>query len=125
LSHSHTGNNGHGHGPDDHPTQPRVARGDVVAAVYAALQRGEPVAGPGHPTHTSVRAFKYKGHACEVKTTYTLTVDGRDVHPHISVADDGHVSCHALPAYRFLSAVDLLKQLIDAFPKDFKKARKR
>ena len=122
MSHAHTDPNG-GHGPGGHPAPPPPAGDDLIATVYAALQRGEAVAGPDHPTNTSVRAFTYKGHKCEVRTTYELTIDGREVNPHISVSEDGHVACHALPAYRFLSAVDLVRQLIDAFPRDFKKRR--
>ena len=100
--------------------------GDRIAEIYQALQQGEAVEGPGHGAHLqmSVRAFTYEGHKVEIETMYTLRVDGREVMPHMSVAEDGRVACHALPAYSFVSAVDLVKQLIDTFPDDFRKRRR-
>jgi hypothetical protein len=35
------------------------------------------------------------------------------------VDNTGKVSSHALPAYSFVSAVDLVKKMIDEFPDDF------
>src|SRR5215216_2510951 len=38
---------------------------------------------------------------------------------HLGVANDGQVHYHAIPNLRFVSTVDLVKQLIEAFPEDF------
>jgi hypothetical protein len=39
------------------------------------------------------------------------------------VDNSGKVSAHALPNYSFVSAVDLLKKVIDEFPDDFAKKK--
>jgi hypothetical protein len=39
------------------------------------------------------------------------------------VDNKGKVSAHALPNYSFVSAVDLVKKMIDEFPDDFTKKK--
>src|SRR5262249_46356058 len=72
-----------------------------------------------HGPAVSVRQADYKGHHIVITTSYTITVDGAPVMGHIVVTDEGQVQCHALPNYTFLSAVDMVKSLIDQFPEDF------
>lgn len=78
----------------------------------------------GHDHHSeameSVREATYRGHHIVVRTSYRIEVDGVPVEGHLSVTDDGQVHYHAVPNLSFLSAVDLVKQLIDTFPDDFR-----
>ena len=68
----------------------------------------------------SVREATYRGHHIVVRTTYRLEVDGVPVEGHMGVTNDGQVHYHAVPNLSFASAIDLMKQLIDTFPDDFK-----
>ncbi len=70
------------------------------------------------PTET-VRETDYKGHHIVIGTTYRVEVDGQPVSGHFIVTDNGEVQCHAMPNYTFISAVDLVKSMIDIFPEDF------
>ena len=72
----------------------------------------------GHQT-TSVREFTYGGHVGRIITTYRIEVDGQEVHPHLSVDEDGRVFTHALPFVTYASAVDLMKDVIRAYSDDF------
>jgi hypothetical protein len=78
---------------------------------------------PGHSGHgdgvETVREDDYKGHHIVVRTTYRVEVDGRRVTGHISVGNDGRVHSHAIPNVSFESALDVVRQLIDAFPDEF------
>lgn len=67
----------------------------------------------------SVRTAEHKGHSIMVRTRYEIEVDRKPVVSPVIVDNFGRVSCHALPNYSFLSAIDLVKQLIDTFPEDF------
>ena len=75
----------------------------------------------GHGEHgmESVRTAEHKGHSIVVRTRYEIEVDRKPVASPIIVDNFGRVACHALPNYSFLSAIDLVKQLIDTFPEDF------
>jgi hypothetical protein len=73
----------------------------------------------------SVRQAAYKGHRIEIRTTYRVEVDNRVLDLPLGVDNDGHVHCHSLPNYQFTSAIDMVKQLIDSFPADFSRGRKR
>ena len=44
---------------------------------------------------------------------------------HVMVGDDGHVHTHSLPNYSWRSTLDLVRQMIDAFPEDFPKPKKK
>jgi hypothetical protein len=67
----------------------------------------------------SVRTAEHNGHSIVVRTRYEFEVDGKSVVSPVMVDNFGRVACHALPNYSFLSAIDLVKQLIDTFPEDF------
>jgi hypothetical protein len=88
------------------------------------LNTGQPVVAghAGHEGHfVSVREAEYKGHKITVRTHYEIRVDGKPISGHIYVDNSGRVSSHAMPAYSFVSTVDLVKKLIDAFPANFAK----
>ena len=73
-----------------------------------------------HQSSESVREADYRGHHIVVRTHYEIEVDGRVVMGHMGVANDGQVHYHPVPNLSFASAVDLVKQLIDIFPDDFR-----
>jgi hypothetical protein len=73
----------------------------------------------GEQAMESVRRAEHKGHSIVVRTRYQIEVDRKSVASPIMVDDHGRVACHALPNYSFLSALDLVRQLIDTFPEDF------
>jgi hypothetical protein len=73
----------------------------------------------------SVRTADHKGHHIVIRTTYVIEVDGRSLDLPLGVDNDGHVHCHSLPNYQFSSAIGMMKQIIDTFPKDFPKPGKR
>lgn len=77
--------------------------------------------GPGQGTEPmeSVREATYRGHQITIRTSYRIEVDGVPLEGHMAVTNDGRVHYHAMPNVSFGSAVDLVKQLIDAFPDDF------
>ena len=109
--------------PDDlhNPTPESVAA--YVKRNAARVKKT--LAGMGHQgPAVSVRETDHKGHHIVVRTTYEISVDGKPLMGHIVVTDEGQVQCHALPNYTFLSALDLVKSLIDLFPEDFKRSRK-
>jgi hypothetical protein len=72
----------------------------------------------GHEA-TSVREFTHNGHVVKIITTYRVEVDGKPVHGHFSVDEDGRVYTHATPFVTYGSAVDLMKAMIDAYPDAF------
>ena len=72
-----------------------------------------------HGAAGSVREAAYKGHAINVLTTSTVTVDGEPLDVAITVDNDGSVHYHGLPTRAFSSVIALVKQAIDLFPSDF------
>lgn len=79
-----------------------------------------------HPLHVhppgpieTVRTARHRGHDITVRTTYLIEIDGRPIGGHLFVTNSGDVQIHALPNYSFPSAVDMARQLIDAFPEGF------
>ncbi len=74
--------------------------------------------GHGTPMETT-REATYRGHHIVIRTTYQIEVDGVPIQGHMGVSDDGQVHYHAVPNIGFASAVDMVKQLVDAFPDDF------
>jgi hypothetical protein len=87
----------------------------------ANAQRAFP-ADPGHtgphaePTPTSVREVIYKGRTIRIETSYSITVDGEPVTGHVMVNNEGKVHYHAIPNQEFVSAVDMVKRVIDLMP---------
>ena len=67
----------------------------------------------------TTRSSTYKGHKIEIRTTYRIEVDGKQIGGHVIVSDDGQVHYHPLPNYSLGSAVKLVEQIIDSFPDDF------
>lgn len=66
---------------------------------------------------SSVRRAHHSGHDIEITTTYEIKIDGRKVNVHARVEEDGSLRCHSLPYTSHVSAVDLVKALIDSYPK--------
>lgn len=73
----------------------------------------------GHMASETVRQAEYKGHHIEVRTIYEIHVDDKPITGHLAVTNDGRVHYHPVPNASFVSAIDLVKRLIDAFPDDF------
>lgn len=71
--------------------------------------------GGGHMSH-SVREAEYKGHTIRIETTYHITVDGEPIMGHVMVGNNGRVHYHSVPNQEFVSAVDMVKRLIDLMP---------
>jgi hypothetical protein len=86
---------------------------------------GDYLAGLPRPEQTHdgaprrVREDDFNGHRIVITTTYEITVDHKPLNVHIGLANDGSAHCHGLPAYQFLSVVDLVRTLIEYFPEDF------
>lgn len=74
--------------------------------------------GGGHEA-TSVRQLNHKGHDVKIITTYRIEVDGKPAGMHLAVDQDGQVYTHATPFVTYASAVDLMKQVMDAYPDAF------
>jgi hypothetical protein len=101
----------------------------LLAYSYKQLKAGKPVAAMGHEGHDkgpfqSVREVEHKGHKIAIYTQYEIRVDGKPFTSHVYVDNTGKVSTHALPAYSFVSAVELVKKIIDEFPEDFATRKK-
>ncbi|MEM7094497.1 MAG: hypothetical protein AAF567_15955 [Actinomycetota bacterium] len=95
---------------------PETARDQIVgwAGLVGDHAHGEHGAG-----HESVRRNEHNGHQIEIRTTYRVLVDGRELAGHFGVGQDGTTHYHGLPNYQRSSAVDLVKDIIDQFPEDF------
>jgi len=76
-------------------------------------------AGHGPAPMDTVREATHRGHRILIRTTYRIEVDGVPLEGHMAVTNDGRVHYHPMPNVNFASAVDMVKQLIDAFPDDF------
>ena len=107
-----------------HHLGPSKRSKDLLSDAYERLNEGQPVVA-GHAGHEgpfeSVREVEYKGHSIIIRTHYEISVDGKPLGGHIYVDNSGRVSSHAMPTYSFVSTVDLIKKLIDAFPANFAK----
>ena len=68
---------------------------------------------------SSVRHAEHKGHKITITTTYHIEIDGKSVHIHAAVGNDGRLHCHSTPYDYYQSAVDLVTTLIDRFPDAF------
>jgi hypothetical protein len=88
--------------------------GQSVAAAHAEHDKGP---------FQSVREIEYNDHKIAIYTQYEIKVDGKPFSGHIYVDNRGRVSAHALPNYSFVSAVDLVKKMIDEFPDEFTKKK--
>ncbi|MFI6157224.1 hypothetical protein ACIBCA_31590 [Kitasatospora sp. NPDC051170] len=95
-----------------------AAHPETLGAYLAALP--QPPMHMGHAPVTSVRTAEFRGHRISVTTSYEITVDGKRVDAGMDVDNSGMLSCHGLPAYQFLSAVDAVRVLINTYPDAFK-----
>lgn len=110
-----------------HKSPSRPTTSDLLASSSKQLKAGKPITA-GHPGHDkgpsqSVREIEYNGHKITIHTQYEIKVDGKPFSGHVYVDNSGKVSAHALPNYSFVSAVDLVKKIIDEFPDDFAKKK--
>jgi hypothetical protein len=96
------------------PTDPAGSHPDWVKQKFPGYVSPQ----AGHEA-TSVREFTHNGHVVKIITTYRVEVDGKPVHGHFSVDEDGRVYTHATPFVTYGSAVDLMKAVIDAYPDAF------
>lgn len=96
--------------------------GDYLAGRPTSAHHG----GKSHEgSATSIRQEAYEGHSIVIHTAYTIEVDGRKIRAPLSVDNAGQVHCHSLPNYQTASAVGMVKALINNFPDEFVKSRKR
>ena len=122
----------HSH-PSDHShsshSRPHKKKKDILVDAYKKLKAGQPIvashAQHGTGSHESIREAEYKGHKITIRTHYDIRVDNKSLGGHVYVGNDGNVSTHAMPAYSFSSTIDLVKQLIDDFPSEFRKKTRR
>ncbi|MFJ9694353.1 hypothetical protein [Kitasatospora sp. NPDC101183] len=89
----------------------------TLGAYLAALP--QPPMTMGHGPVKTVRTADFRGHRISVTTSYDITVDGKHVDTGLVVDNSGMLSCCGLPAYQFLSAVDAVRVLINAYPDAF------
>ncbi len=96
--------------------------------VPETVRRAPWVHKPVHPAHdgslTTLRRTSHNGREIEVKTTYEISVDGRRLADHVSVAKDGSPYSHSCPYEQFSSMVDLVKRLVDLYPESFAGVKK-
>jgi hypothetical protein len=128
-NHEHSHSRTPKRGSHVHHSSPKKKSSDPLADAYAKLQKGQVVSAghADHPMmgpHESIREIDYNGHHITIRTQYEIKVDGKPIAGHVYVDNDGKVSTHALPAYSFVSTVDLVKKLIDAFPSNFGKKKR-
>jgi hypothetical protein len=105
--------------PLEKPTPESI--GSYVKKHASAVKKSQKHHGMGA---ASVREAEYNGHKIVIRTRYDVTVDGIPLMGHFGVSNDGGVHYHAIPNMRFDSAIDLVKQVIDVFPEDFKRGRR-
>jgi hypothetical protein len=98
---------------------------EELAALADPTALGRYLANLPHTSHAqhgpsvSVREDTYRGHKIRIKTTYEVTIDGLPLPIHMDLTNKGELNSHSLPNYQFMSAVDLIKAVIDAYPDDF------
>jgi hypothetical protein len=106
--------------PDDYDDYIEAARPEnLLRSVRRALAEPPSDHHRDHGPLVSIREAAYKGHTIRIRTQYSIEVDGREIHGHLAVTDDGHIHYHAVPNYSFGSAIDLVKRLIDEYPEEF------
>ncbi|GAB1718905.1 MAG: hypothetical protein NTAFB09_06360 [Nitrosospira sp.] len=96
------------------PTEGAQSQPDWIKKKFPAY-----IAPHGMHDATSVRELTHNGHQVRIITTYRVEVDGEPVGMHLSVDEDGQVYTHATPFVTYASAVDLMKQVMDAYPGAF------
>ncbi len=96
------------------PTEGAQSHPDWVKAKFPGY-----IATHGRHEATSIRELTHNGHAVRIITTYRVEVDGAPAGMHLSVDEDGQVYTHATPFVTYASAVDLMKEVLDAYPDAF------
>ncbi|MFJ2580472.1 hypothetical protein [Kitasatospora aureofaciens] len=104
--------------PTIDPTKLKAAAEPGAFGGYLAALPHPPM-GHDHGPMKSVRTAEYQGHRISITTTYEITVDGKPLMAGLAVDDSGMLSCHGLPAYQFVSAVDAVRVLIHNYPDYF------
>jgi hypothetical protein len=105
--------------------RPRPTVQSIASYVQKNASRVMHVQHHPHSVADSVREADYQGHHIVVRTHYEIEVDGRAVTGHMGVTNDGQVHYHPVPNLSFASAIELVKQLIDVFPDDFRTKARR
>ena len=98
----------------------------------AALQKFDPATAEGPPqwvpepyrqahhhdeeTIVGVRETEHLGRAILIETTYKITVNGQSLALHAVLGQDGRIRSHLCPYFRFVSAVDFVKAIIELYP---------
>jgi len=108
-----------GGGSMDKDKLTRAAEPTALSEYLAGMPMGQ-MHGHGNMGRVeTVRTDDHKGHHISIKTIYEIEVDGKPLMVPLGLDNSGQLHCHALPNYQFKSAIDLVKLLIDVFPKDF------
>jgi hypothetical protein len=104
----------------DVPTAESIAKYVKKNSVAVKRAAAGMMVGKGHGARMeSVREDDYEGHHIVIRTSYTITIDGKEIMAHLALTNDGEVQYHGLPNYSFDSAIDLVKKMIDVYPDDF------
>ena len=92
----------------------------LSAATQDRLPRGEGMPHDQGGSHghgaMSVREATHNGRQIRIETTYKISVDGEPIGGHVMVGHDGRVHYHSIPNQEFMSAIDMVKRLIDLMP---------
>jgi len=91
----------------------------IAAYVKANALRVRKAQQMRHGESVVTRETDYKGHHIVVRTKYEVEIDGRPLLGHVGVNDAGSVHYHPVPNMNFASALDMVKKVIDVFPRDF------
>ena len=91
----------------------------IAAYVKANASRVRKAQQMRHGESVVTRESDYKGHHIVVRTKYEVEIDGRPLLGHVGVNDAGSVHYHPVPNMNFASALDMVKKVIDVFPRDF------
>src|SRR5689334_15153538 len=91
----------------------------IAAYVKANSARVRKAQQMHHGESVVTRETDYRGHHIVVRTKYEVEIDGRPLLGHVGVNDAGSVHYHPVPNMSFASALDMVKKVIDVFPRDF------
>lgn len=108
------------------PTAESIAKYVKKNSVVVKRAAAGMMMGKGHGARMeSLREDDYEGHHIVIRTSYSITIDGKAVMAHLALTNDGEVQYHGLPNYSFGSAIDLVKKMIDVYPDDFAAGAKK
>jgi hypothetical protein len=91
----------------------------IAAYVKANAARVRKAQQMHHGESVVTRETDYRGHHIVVRTKYEVEIDGQRLMGHVGVNDAGSVHYHPVPNMSFASALDMVKKVIDVFPRDF------